>query len=185
MQEPNLVTGFFVLLGALVVVYFIPTLVASFRERRNTTAIFVLNLFLGWTLLGWVAALVWAFVDDRSTEVHDVRSSPKPPLIEPGRRMTRKEKIEYMLNDLTHRGVKKSMAAPLGYRVLWRLGFDLTPPLFQNPWLQGVFIGAFTGVLFGIGCFFFGADAPRTSRSSTLSRPAWWQEFYLGSRSIS
>ena len=46
-------------IGAMVV-YFVPTIVAAASKHHNTTAIFVLNLFLGWTLIGWVAALVWA-----------------------------------------------------------------------------------------------------------------------------
>jgi hypothetical protein len=40
--------------------YFIPAIVAMMRSHRNTLAISLLNLFLGWTLVGWVAALVWA-----------------------------------------------------------------------------------------------------------------------------
>jgi hypothetical protein len=40
--------------------YFIPTAVALFRGHHNKGAIIVLNLFLGWTLIGWVVALVWA-----------------------------------------------------------------------------------------------------------------------------
>jgi hypothetical protein len=40
--------------------YFLPALVAFARHHYNNGAIFVLNLFLGWTLIGWVAALVWA-----------------------------------------------------------------------------------------------------------------------------
>jgi hypothetical protein len=52
--------------GRLVVVltaalYFAPTLVAQGRRHHQAGAIFVLSLFLGWTLLGWVVALVWAF----------------------------------------------------------------------------------------------------------------------------
>jgi hypothetical protein len=34
------------------------------RKKRNATAIFALNLLLGWTVLGWVAALVWAVTSD-------------------------------------------------------------------------------------------------------------------------
>jgi hypothetical protein len=41
--------------------YFLPALVASHRKNPNATAIFVLNLFLGWSVIGWVIALVWAF----------------------------------------------------------------------------------------------------------------------------
>lgn len=49
--------GFVVFIAA---VYFIPTVVARSRKHHNATAIFALNLFLGWTFLGWVASLVWA-----------------------------------------------------------------------------------------------------------------------------
>ena len=55
--------GFWAVLILLVVlVYFAPSLVA-FRHKHqhhNAVAILALNLLLGWTLLGWVAALVWA-----------------------------------------------------------------------------------------------------------------------------
>lgn len=44
-----------------VVLYFLPTIVARQRGHLNTTSITVLNVLLGWTLLGWVAALVWAY----------------------------------------------------------------------------------------------------------------------------
>lgn len=40
--------------------YFLPTIVAVRRNHPQKNAIFVLDLFLGWTLLGWVVALVWA-----------------------------------------------------------------------------------------------------------------------------
>ncbi|MEN8613689.1 superinfection immunity protein [Dehalogenimonas sp. THU2] len=42
------------------VIYFLPTTIAIARKRRNTGAIFLLNLLLGWTFIGWVVALVWA-----------------------------------------------------------------------------------------------------------------------------
>ena len=45
----------------LILLYFFPTIVAVLmRSHRNGGAILVLNLFLGWTLLGWVIALIWA-----------------------------------------------------------------------------------------------------------------------------
>jgi Superinfection immunity protein len=56
------------LLAALVsvsaFVYLLPTFIAGWRRNSRATAIFVLNIFLGWTFLGWVAALVWAFAGD-------------------------------------------------------------------------------------------------------------------------
>jgi hypothetical protein len=39
-------------------VYFLPTIVAA--RHHNSSAIFILNLLLGWTFIGWVIALVWA-----------------------------------------------------------------------------------------------------------------------------
>jgi len=46
------------------VFYFLPSIVALVRGKRDTLAICLLNLFLGWTLIGWIIALVWAFKVD-------------------------------------------------------------------------------------------------------------------------
>lgn len=40
------------------VLYFIPTMVAV--NHKQFAAIFMLNLLLGWTFIGWVGALIWA-----------------------------------------------------------------------------------------------------------------------------
>lgn len=45
-------------------VYFFPTIWATKEKKKNGGAIFVLNLFLGWTFIGWVVALVWAVKKD-------------------------------------------------------------------------------------------------------------------------
>jgi len=45
-------------------IYFIPFFVARNRGHKDVTAIGILNLFLGWTFLGWVIALVWAVKKD-------------------------------------------------------------------------------------------------------------------------
>jgi len=42
------------------VMYFLPSIVAFARGKRDTAAIVLLNFFLGWTMIGWVVALVWA-----------------------------------------------------------------------------------------------------------------------------
>ena len=46
------------------VLYFLPSLLALARSKRDILAIFLLNLFLGWTLIGWVVSLVWAVKTD-------------------------------------------------------------------------------------------------------------------------
>lgn len=58
-----------VIIGILlcVTIYGLPTGVALIRGRTNTVAILVLNLFLGWTLLGWVVALIWAVANDQQS----------------------------------------------------------------------------------------------------------------------
>ena len=40
--------------------YLIPALVAYNRQHPNAWAILILNLLLGWTVLGWIVSLVWA-----------------------------------------------------------------------------------------------------------------------------
>lgn len=47
------------------VVYFLPTLVAVVRGHPRALAIGLLNLLLGWTLLGWLAAAAWALLGAR------------------------------------------------------------------------------------------------------------------------
>lgn len=55
-----------VIIGILLclTIYMLPAGIGIIRGRSNAGAIFVLNLFLGWTLIGWVIALVWAVADD-------------------------------------------------------------------------------------------------------------------------
>jgi hypothetical protein len=44
----------------LILLYFVPAILAMLRGHQNAGAIGMLNIFLGWTVLGWIAALVWA-----------------------------------------------------------------------------------------------------------------------------
>ena len=44
--------------------YLIPYYVAIGNRKRNATAIGALNVLLGWTVIGWIAALVWALSKD-------------------------------------------------------------------------------------------------------------------------
>ena len=43
-------------------VYFLPTIVAFKGGKQNRAAILVLNLLMGWTMIGWLGALIWAMV---------------------------------------------------------------------------------------------------------------------------
>jgi hypothetical protein len=46
------------------VMYFLPSIIALARSKRDIAGIVLLNFFLGWTLIGWVVALVWAVKTD-------------------------------------------------------------------------------------------------------------------------
>lgn len=48
--------------------YFLPTLIAWRNSHRQSSAIFALNLFLGWSGFGWLACLVWALTKERGTD---------------------------------------------------------------------------------------------------------------------
>jgi hypothetical protein len=51
--------GLIVVVG-IAVLYFAPLLIARSRHHHQTRAIGLLNLFLGWTILGWIVALILA-----------------------------------------------------------------------------------------------------------------------------
>jgi len=44
--------------------YFLPAIIAAARRTHNSTGVLLLNLFLGWTVIGWVVALLMAFFSE-------------------------------------------------------------------------------------------------------------------------
>jgi len=60
MQMQNFTIAELVLLTLVLVIYFLPSFIALLRQHKNKLSIFLLNLFLGWTVLGWVSSLVWS-----------------------------------------------------------------------------------------------------------------------------
>ena len=50
----------FLLMVALMIVYLFPLVLALFRRHPKMPAIGIINIFLGWTLIGWVICLAWA-----------------------------------------------------------------------------------------------------------------------------
>ena len=55
--------------------YFVPAVIAFGRGHHNAGAIFALNLLLGWTVLGWIAAFIWSLTAIRGAP--DARREPK------------------------------------------------------------------------------------------------------------
>ena len=55
----NLV-GFSVVLGSMLGIYIAPLVIAAIRDHHRLPWIGFLNLATGWTIAGWIAALVWS-----------------------------------------------------------------------------------------------------------------------------
>ena len=74
MERPDywvhvLVENWPVLVAVLLVVYFVPSVVAALRDHHHLAAIVALNIHLGWTFLGWTIALVWSLMNQRNQEL--------------------------------------------------------------------------------------------------------------------
>lgn len=62
--------GGMIFLGLLILgLYFIPTILAVKNDHPSTAGIILLNIFLGWTFLGWLGALIWALNEPRPKRV--------------------------------------------------------------------------------------------------------------------
>jgi RsiW-degrading membrane proteinase PrsW (M82 family) len=57
------VVWLFLIIGSLAF-YFLPFIIAERRKHKNKLAILITNLLLGWTVLGWIAALIWSTTDN-------------------------------------------------------------------------------------------------------------------------
>lgn len=69
--QPKLSAGLpgIIFLICAIFFYFIPTIRAYQIKHRQKTPIFLINLTLGWTLIGWLIALIWSF---------SAQDNPKP-----------------------------------------------------------------------------------------------------------
>ena len=58
--------------------YFVPVFIAYGRGHHNAGAITALNLLLGWTLIGWIAAFIWSLTAVRGApdDQHKPREIP-------------------------------------------------------------------------------------------------------------
>ncbi len=63
--------------------YLLPWAIAATRNRRNVASVALIDLFLGWSLIGWVVALVMACGNDAPVVVVQHTYAPPPPLWHP------------------------------------------------------------------------------------------------------
>lgn len=59
-QWPGMALG----VGGMIL-YFLPSVIASRRNAARRWAIFFINLIFGWTIIGYIAAFIWVCVDKR------------------------------------------------------------------------------------------------------------------------
>ena len=45
--------------------YFLPSIIATIYKKRAREGIFVINLFFGWTVFGWIICLAWSVIKDK------------------------------------------------------------------------------------------------------------------------
>lgn len=75
--------------------YLLPSIVAFNRNHRNKVPIAILNLLLGWTLIGWVVALVWSCLADVNQQSAYAVASPVDSIIlDHSRRLSRRAQIK-------------------------------------------------------------------------------------------
>lgn len=60
--------GVIFVVSTTLLIYFLPSIIASVRNHRNTAAILGLNVVGGWTVLGWIIAFVWALTANVKTQ---------------------------------------------------------------------------------------------------------------------
>jgi hypothetical protein len=63
--------------AVLTIGYFLPWAIAATRQRSNTLAIALLNFLVGWTFIGWIAALIMSVQSER-TQVTNVAYAVAP-----------------------------------------------------------------------------------------------------------
>jgi hypothetical protein len=71
--------GAFLLLVSFTLLYLLPSLVAVFRGVRRSNGLVLLNLLLGWTVLGWIGALIWAVQAETRAEALEARTGVRHP----------------------------------------------------------------------------------------------------------
>ena len=57
-------------LAFTVLLYFLPAIIG--RHKRDATGIFLVNLLFGWTVIGWIIALIWACASENYPQVRYV-----------------------------------------------------------------------------------------------------------------
>ncbi len=66
-NQQGALLGGAILLIICMAIFALPTFIAFGRHKRNRWPIAMLNWLLGFTVIGWVAALIWALCYEENT----------------------------------------------------------------------------------------------------------------------
>lgn len=61
-----------ILLVVGAIIYFVPTGLAWWMHVKSTRTIFYVNLVFGWTIIGWIVALMWAMSERNEVPTNSV-----------------------------------------------------------------------------------------------------------------
>lgn len=84
----------------LLLLYFLPSLIAGIRSHNNLNSILVLNLLLGWTVLGWIVALVWS-LGNGAARAQSMEQPATEQKAEPIINVDRRRSVEHLREVIT------------------------------------------------------------------------------------
>lgn len=95
------------------------------------------------------------------------------------------------LSDMQARGLRRGLCAPLHYRIAWRLGIRLRPPVYSGSvatWVrEGLISGAEYGGFFWIGTWILGGEpfgmlgvVVAAGFFGLLMGGVMWRQYYFG-----
>jgi len=61
-------TVFVIILLLCLIIYMLPTLIAYARDIPSRQTVTVVNIILGWTLIGWLICFLWATLAEISVD---------------------------------------------------------------------------------------------------------------------
>jgi Superinfection immunity protein len=100
-------TGIETLLVIAAALYFLPALIGLLRGHHNFMSLLMLNLFLGWTFIGWVGALVWSFVAKPAPVPVVLKQSAPPPVLPKSAEDSRERRPCPMCAEMIFKDAKK------------------------------------------------------------------------------
>ncbi len=63
----------FLVIIVFTALYLTPTIIAYSRNHTNATGVMLVNIFLGWSGLGWLAALIWSVQIAKSEKIREIK----------------------------------------------------------------------------------------------------------------